>query len=372
MNDKILHIVCFDVPYPVTHGGFFDLFYKLKSLHEAGIEIYLHCFKYGRKPQNELNKYCKEVHYYLRKKTEGLSVELPYIVASRINKNLFKRLSADNNSILLEGTHCTYLLYRNLFPNRKVIFRLHNIEHIYYGQLFKWEKNLFKKLYYSFESNALKKYERKVAPNAFITLPVAQNDVINFKQYCPEANIQYLPLFTPFTEIKSLTGNSDYILYHGNLSIAENQQTVYWMLKELLPLKMRLVIAGRNPPRKLANFINKIENAKLITNPPDDELAILIQEAHINIILAFNKTGIKLKLLHALYAGRHCIANSNAVINEVFEPLCHVADTAKEIKELISNLSELPFTTKEIEQRESLLLDHFNNKKNAQMLSNLI
>jgi hypothetical protein len=372
MEHKSLHIVCFDVPYPVTHGGFFDLFYKLKCLHEAGIEIYLHCFQYGRTQQNELNKYCKEVYYYQRKKAQGFSIKMPYIVSSRMNQELFKRLSADQHPILLEGTHCTYLLYKNLFPNRKIIFRLHNIEHIYYGQLFKWEKNIFKKLYFLFESYALKKYERIVAPRAFITLPVAQNDATNFKKYCPEANLQYLPLFIPFTAIKSLPGNSDYILYHGNLSIAENQQTVYWMLKELLPLKMRLVIAGRNPPIRLVTFIDKIENAKLIIDPPDDELEILIQQAHINIILAFNETGIKLKLLHALYAGRHCIANTNAVGNEVFKPLCHVADTAIEIKELITKLSDLPFTIKEIEQRESLLLNHFNNKKNAQWLSSLI
>jgi hypothetical protein len=299
-------------------------------------------------------------------------MKLPYIVSSRINRNLYKRLSADQHTILLEGTHCTYLLYKNLFPLRKIIFRLHNIEHIYYDQLFKWEKNIFKKLYFLFESYALKKYERKVGSSASITLPVAQNDAINFKNYCPESKIQYLPLFTPFAAIKSSPGSSDFILYHGNLSIAENQHTVYWMVKELLPLKMRLVIAGRNPPQKLIKFIGKIENAKLIIDPPDDELEILIQEAHINIILAFNKTGIKLKLLHALYAGRHCIANNNAILNEVFEPLCHVADTAMEIKELIVNLSKIPFTSKEIEQRESLLLDHFNNKKNAQRLSKLI
>jgi hypothetical protein len=150
MDNKSLHIVCFDVPYPVSHGGFFDIFYKLKWLHQAEVIIYLHCFQYGRGQQDELNKYCKEVNYYTRKKYKFFSFQLPYIVSSRINPRLFKRLSQDEYPVLLEGTHCTYLLYKNLFPQRNILYRLHNIEHIYYHHLFKCERSWVKKLYFFF------------------------------------------------------------------------------------------------------------------------------------------------------------------------------------------------------------------------------
>lgn len=39
-----LHIVAFDVPYPPDYGGVIDIFYKLKSLNDAGCKIYFHCF----------------------------------------------------------------------------------------------------------------------------------------------------------------------------------------------------------------------------------------------------------------------------------------------------------------------------------------
>ena len=33
MNNKHLHIVTLDTPWPVNYGGVVDLFYKLKALH---------------------------------------------------------------------------------------------------------------------------------------------------------------------------------------------------------------------------------------------------------------------------------------------------------------------------------------------------
>jgi hypothetical protein len=372
IDNKSLHIVCFDVPYPVSHGGFFDLFYKLKWLHQAQVIIYLHCFQYGRGQQPELNKYCKEVNYYNRKKYKAFSFRLPYIVSSRINTELFNRLSEDEYPVLLEGTHCTYLLYKDLFPQRNILYRLHNIEHVYYHHLFKYERSWARKLYFFFESLLLENYERKVASGASVVLPVSQNDSNKLKEYCPDANIQYLPLLVPFQEIKSLVGRGKYLLYHGNLSIAENQQAVYWLLKALAPLDMPLILAGKNPPKKLQQFIRKFKNCELRINPTDSELEALIQEAHINIIISFNNTGIKLKLIHALFAGRHCIANSAAVSNEQFENCCHITNTAYEIKERIFYLKNLSFSQTDIELRKSVLLPHFDNNINAQKLSALL
>lgn len=141
MTEKELHIVCFDVPFPVSHGGFFDLFYKIKALQTAGIAITLHCFEYGRSRQPLLTQYCKAVYYYPRRNYfESFSLRIPYIVSSRKNEMLIKNLSADNYPVLLEGTHCTYILFKNIFPKRKILYRLHNVEHIYYRQLFRSEK----------------------------------------------------------------------------------------------------------------------------------------------------------------------------------------------------------------------------------------
>lgn len=369
MKAPTVHIVCFDVPYPVSHGGFFDLFYKIKMLAETGVSVILHCFEYGKGQQPELNKYCTEVFYYKRKTgLKGLSFRLPYSVSSRKNEELIRNLSKDNYPVLLEGTHCTYMLFKKLFPDRTVVYRLHNIEHLYYRGLAAAETSLFKKLFFRRESKLLERYEKKVAPVASAVLTVSENDATFFRKYCPEAATHYLPVFLPFGKIESREGKGDFLLYHGNLSVAENQKAVEWLLKNLPDTPLPLFIAGRNPSADLQRLIKKHRNTKLIANPPDDEMQRLIREAHIHLIFSFNSTGVKLKLLHALFQGRHCIANKAAAGNEASRECCRIADNPEVWQNAIEELTQKAFTAEEITRREKILLPHFDNRANAQQL----
>ena len=35
--DQHLHIISFDIPWPPNYGGVIDVFYKIKTLSEAGV-----------------------------------------------------------------------------------------------------------------------------------------------------------------------------------------------------------------------------------------------------------------------------------------------------------------------------------------------
>ena len=48
LENKKLHLISFDVPFPANYGGVIDVFYKINSLHKIGIQVILHCFQYGR------------------------------------------------------------------------------------------------------------------------------------------------------------------------------------------------------------------------------------------------------------------------------------------------------------------------------------
>ena len=146
------------MPYPADYGGVVDVFYRIKALHEIGVKIHLHCFEYGRGQQDELNEYCVEVNYYKRNTgLKGFSFRLPYIVNSRINKALLQNLLKDEYPVLLEGIHCTYLLFTDQLKSKKVFVRLHNVEFEYYHQLSKSENSFFKKMYFQTESRFLKR-----------------------------------------------------------------------------------------------------------------------------------------------------------------------------------------------------------------------
>ena len=107
---------------------------------------------------------------------------------------------------------------------------------------------------------------------------------------------------------------------------------------------------------------------KLSTN---DELFELISQAHINILPTFQNTGIKLKLINALFTGRFCLANNDMVQNTGLEKLCSVANSKKEFIDKIELLIQEKFTNQHISERE-LLLKTFDTEVNAKNIINLL
>ncbi len=369
MEDRKLHIVCHDVPFPPDYGGVFDLFYKIKALHEEGIKIYLHCFTSGRDEQPILKTLCEEVHYYPRRTGhKGLSNHLPYIVCSRSNPELLDRILQDEYPILLEGVHCTYLTRDSRFSSRKIFLRLHNVESVYYRQLAKSSSSWFKKLYYLRESAILKKYERGIA-SSWPLLAVTQSDADKASHVFQSKSITVIPVFLPFQHIESPQGTGCYCLYHGNLSVDENEKAVIWLLENVFDdMSIPFLVAGKNPGPRLRRAVEKRQNCCLVPDPSDQELKDMISKAQLHVIPSFNCTGVKLKLLNALFNGRHCIVNTDAVEGSGLKEVCHLAESASEFKQVIEHLYEKPFTFLDLQYRREKLQHQYNNQQTAQLL----
>ncbi len=368
--NRHLHIISLDVPYPVDFGGVFDIFYKLVALHEAGIKIHLHCFQNKRAPQPILEKYCASIHYYPRQTGhKGVAYRLPYIVSSRNSSALVEQLLADDYPILAEGIHCTHFLLDPRFKDRKVILRLHNVESTYYHQLYKSAGGLFKKLYYRAESRLLEAYEKEIVKKVSLILTVSTRDKDYYRECFQAKNIANLPVFLGFNEVKATDGVGCYCLYHGNLSVPENEKAAKWLVAEVFnDISVPLVIAGKNPSEKLTRFVRRQKNCCVVANPGESEMNDMIGKAQIHVLPSMNETGVKLKLLNALYNGRHTLVNNAGVAGTGFEPACHIAGNAAGFKSIVTQLYHKPFTEDEILLRERLLADSFNNEKNAQRL----
>jgi hypothetical protein len=369
MEARNLHIVCHDVPYPPDYGGVFDLYYKIRTLHEEGIKIHLHCFTSGREEQPILNTFCVRVYYYPRQTGhKGFSHQLPYIVCSRSSQALLERLLQDEYPILLEGVHCTYLTQDDRFAKRKILLRLHNVESVYYKQLAKSSSSWFKKLYYLRESAVLKRYEKSIA-SGWPLLTVTQNDAEMAAGSFQSKNISVIPVFLPFQHIESPQGTGCYCLYHGNLSVEENEKAVIWLLEHVFnDLNIPFLVAGKNPGPKLKRAVSKARNCCMISDPNDQELKDIISKAQLHVIPSFNCTGVKLKLLNALFNGRHCVVNGDAVEGTGLKDVCHLAEGADEFKLVIEKLYERPFTFLDLQYRREKLQQQYNNQETASRL----
>lgn len=369
--DKYLHIVCHNVPYPADYGGVYDLFYKIKYLSLSNVRIILHCFDYGRGRQDELNKYCHEVYYYKRKNILKSSFSsIPYIVNSRNNKELLNRLLMDSHPVLLEGIHCTYFLNNNLLLKRKVFVRLHNVEYKYYEKLAIAERSWFKKCYLKIESRLLKKYEKSICNKATF-LPVSKDDLDIYKEM-GGVNLFYLPVFLPFEKVSSYEGKNSFCLYHGDLSVAENEKAVIWLINIFNQINIPFVIAGKSPSKRMQHFAERNENICVIADPGEQEMSDLISKAQINVIPSFNSTGIKIKLLNSLFNGRHCIVNSSTIGDTGLKKLCHVCEDEKCFIDKIVKLIDKEFTIEDIRERENFLMTNYNHYRNTLQLIQMI
>ncbi len=366
---KEIHIITFDIPYPVNYGGVIDVFYKIKALKEAGIKIHLHCFYHKRKKNKILNTYCESVKYYKRKITLiNFFSSKPFIVKSRDDKNLIKNLAKKKCPIIFEGIHSTKLINNKKILYYKKFVRTYNIETDYYRLLAKVEKNIFKKIYLFSEYLKIYFYQKKIK-HADGIFAIKKNDQKYFQKYSKSYHIK---AFHSNSNVTSKKGKGNFSLYHGNLSIAENENAALFLIRKIFAKNnYKLIVAGNNPKPRLEKEISKHENIKLIKNPKNKELSSIISNAHINLLKTNQNTGIKLKLIESLYRGRFCIGNNKMLVDSEVEKFCFSANSTKEWMTRIEKIKNQVFDENKITKRKKIE-KIFNNKKEAEKIKNII
>lgn len=371
-----LHVVAFDIPYPANYGGVILIFNEIKALHAQGVKVILHCFQYGdRTPQAELDNYCHEVHYYKRSRALFWQLSfLPFIMQTRRNRSLLKRLRRDNYPILFEGIHTAGFVWKKRLRGRQKLVRMHNVEWQYYESLSLLTPGTepLKKAYFFIESIKLQRIEPYVVLHADELLTVSTNDKAYYKE--TKANTHYIPAFHPNTDIESQLGRGSYVLFHGKLSVADNERSAIWLMEEVLSDDMEIpfIIAGLEPSERLREVAGRYEYVTLIENPNDQEMNRLITQAHINVLVTTQSAGVKLKLINALFRGRFCIANEAMVSGSDLSKLCYVRNSAAAIRQTIEALINAPFEQRRVQERRAVLETTYSNVENAKKLMALI
>lgn len=367
-----LHIVSFDIPYPANYGGAMDVFYKIRALHEAGIHIILHCHYKGElRHEQALEQLCEQVYYYPRRTTIWQNFyALPYAVKSRSTEPLLTNLLKDDYPILFEGLVCCQLLMHHALQARKCFFRECNIEHDYYRALGKATSSVWKKIYFYFEAQKLQAFERKCLPFAKGIFAVAHQDEQHFANMFPTIPVVYIPSFHAEDRAEYETDHGEYILYHGNLGVAENNKAATHIITRIAPQlpDIPFVIAGLHPSKDLKALAAKQPNIFLVDSPSEEGMKQLIMDAQIHLLMTFQGTGLKLKLLHVLYLGRHVIVNPDMVVGTELGQLCQIGQADADIVRLCRDYFRLPYTQSDATERESLLHNLFSNYQLANTL----
>lgn len=369
-TDYHLHVIAFDVPYPANYGGVIDVFYRVKALSEAGVKVHLHCFEYGRGKAEVLNR-CHEVKYYKRDTSFWKQLRRePYVVASRRSEALVRDLLKDDYPILCEGLHTTAVLSDRRLKGRKIFVRAHNVEHDYYRLLADSEPTFWKRCFYRMESRKLQRYESVLRKAAGI-FAITKKDTDYFNVHYGHALL--IPGFSALSKVCSETGRGDYVLYHGNLSVSENKKAAEWLVEEVFSqMELPCIVAGLDPPDSLIGLCEQYSNVTLKSNLEDAEMMDLIRNAQVNVLVTDQPTGLKLKLLNALYNGRFCLVNDDMVRGTSLDRLCVVAETPEQFVAEINRLMDEDFTEDDILERNDAMKELYQNDQNALALIHAI
>jgi hypothetical protein len=280
-----------------------------------------------------------------------------------------KNLLGDSFPVLFEGLHTTGMLLQCVQAGKKTLVRAHNIEHEYYRGLSRITRNPAQKLFFRSESAKLKRYE-PVLEHADHILGIAKHETSYFKKRYGDAT--FIPAFHRFEEVISLPGTGTYILYHGNLGIVENSEMILTLArKPLSELPYQVIVAGKNPSPGFKKKIARFHNFRLVADPTDLELDELVSNAQVNLLFTRQSTGTKLKLLHALFAGRHCLVNPEMVEGSGLERLCTIATSGREFELQLRGLMTESFDEEQIRKRNKVLMA-FSNRAGAEKILRLL
>ena len=368
-----LNFVSLDIPFPPNYGGAIDIFYKIKAFHKLNCKIFLHCFYSDREKPSELEQYCEKVFYYPRNMhiTKHLFSKNPFLIESRYSDILIKNLKNLNYPIFFDGLQSVAVAFHLDLYKRKKYVRIHNVESKYIRKLAQAEPSWLKKTGLLLDAYKYIGFEKTITAFDYI-FTISENDKNFYKKY--NNHIKKIFPFHSNQKVCSLPGKGNFILYHGNYNVSENYQSGLFLIDKIFSdCSFRLIIAGANAYKKFSSKIQRYKNIEIVNNPTIHEMNLLIQEAQINILPAFQSAGIKLKLINSLYLGRHCLVNTKMLLPcPELKKLCVVCDSVEQFKKQIISLMNTPFSKEMKQIRTNILTKNFNNVQNASQMIDLM
>jgi len=248
--------------------------------------------------------------------------------------------------------------------------RCHNVEHDYYYALATKTPAGLLRYYFKLEAAKLKRFE-KVLQYADHLFAISEPDSEYFQKEYGKTFL--MPPCHPSDEVKIKEGKGEFILYHGNLSVQENDEAARFIVEMIAPfINFPFIITGKNPSKSLKEIASGCPNVQIISNPDDDRLNQLIADAHINLLPTFQATGFKLKLLNALFNGRFCIGTPQLTDGTGLDKLCITVENDQQMIAEIGKILGNELSSEMVQFRKQKLNDNFSNQSAVSKLVNLI
>jgi sugar transferase (PEP-CTERM/EpsH1 system associated) len=315
------------IPWPIEKGDKLRAWHQIRELSENN-EIYLFCLNDSNihpDSENNLKKYCKEVHFLNLSKTGiafrllgGLFSSLPMQVKYFHSKKIHRKIEKEIDRIKPEH------IYAQLIRVSEYVKNIHHIPKTldYMDALSKgMERRIPKsgnwmKPFLRMETKRLLEYENLIF-DYFENKTIISEQDRNLIYHPDQKKIFIIPngVDTDYFKPEKKQKKTD-LLFNGNMSYPPNVDCVIYIAEKILPEvqkkypDIRLLISGANPSKKVTDLAKK-NTAITVSGWMND-----IREAYASskIFLAPMQigTGVQNKLLEAMAMELPCITTDLA------------------------------------------------------------
>ncbi|NUM50932.1 MAG: glycosyltransferase family 4 protein [Flavobacteriales bacterium] len=313
-------------PFPGKDGGCKAMAALTNGLILQGNEVQLLCIATQKHPFNiasfppSLTEKTKSV--FINTKPNFIKAVLAFILNKSYNitrfdspkmHQLVKQSLQQNkfDAIILDSLYTTPYL-PTILKNTTcpVIYRAHNIEYELWEAHAKTEKNIFKKLYLQHLAKRLKKYEINFLTEVTGIACISPENAIQIKNISKNKRVSYIPFSINDSLPKIATSKK--LFFIGSFEWEPNIIGLKWFIKNVwgkiidFDSEIEFHIAGKGMNRK------EWEGKNIVCHGEVENAEKFIEPFFIMPVPLFNGSGVRIKIIEAMAAGKIIIATPKA------------------------------------------------------------
>lgn len=323
---KILS-VCPTVPYPPVDGGRRNVFFSLSALAERGHEVRMACLAADNQPEARdalARRFDIQVVVHPGKNPsaagalKSLFQTEPYVLTRNHSAALLRiatEMAQGVDIVQVEGIHAAW--YGLALKERlglPVVLRLHNLESPNLRSYLEIQRNPLVRTFLGLELRKLVTYERSVSGRFDRAVPVSGDDERELRRIAPDANTVVIPVgvdpehFSPAAD----QGEPDTVLWLGSLRWPPNRDSVFWFMREILPLLVhripgvRIRIAGSGSDDLGPEF--RHPNVEFLGEVED--IRPVVARSRVCIVPLRAGSGLRMKILEFFAMGKAVVSTT--------------------------------------------------------------
>ncbi len=384
---KIL-LLCNKSPWPLHEGGPIAMYAMISGLIKAGHQVKVlaaNTNKYTVDPASIPESFVQStgiefatidlsirpmgaLYHYLK----GQSYHVARFRTLSFESSLVRILKQEEFDVIqVEMLYMTvYLDIIRKYSRAKVILRAHNIEHLIWQRLASNSRNPLKKHYLNHLYLTLRNYELVIMKKLDGIAAITETDAAFFRKYTGKVPVIAIP-FGIDPESYPATNPQLTVtdLFHiGSMNWIPNEEGIKWFLEKVWPESKKSIpflsihLAGRAMP----GWLTTLNIPGVIVEGEVPDAWQFMQQHAVMIVPLFSGSGIRIKIIEAMTAGKVVISTTIGAEGIRYENGKHllIADTAEDFVDAIEKVMTNVGLRRSLGQnaRNLMLVQHNNTE----------